>query len=466
MLDRLGQRLAPRMMFWDLILTLLCLNLSSHVRIWIKFGKALKWETVQLPWFIYVAVWIIWTVLFFLLTPQHAVFSRSLLESIGRLIAAIALASLTFAGLLYLTLRNVSRLQFIYFVVFDVIMLLLIHLIIRSYIYMRHRGDWERRVLIVGGGASGQQLVAEFARRPLAGVRVVGYASDQPTTNDEIPVLGPVENTLQIVLDNAIDEVIFTLPSDQYQRIARLSLHLHQHPVMVHMVPGGLDLAFARTAVQEIGGIPVISLRESALTEGQRLLKRVFDVTVSLILLIMLAPVMLAIALLIKRESPGPVLFRQQRIGEYGRRFTMLKFRSMYQDADKRWNEVALRDEAGNLIHKSSQDPRITPTGRTLRRTSMDELPQLFNVVRGEMSLVGPRPEMPYIADEYEPWQWQRFRVPPGITGWWQINGRSDKPMHLHTEDDLYYIQNYSFLLDIAILLKTVIVVWRGQGAY
>jgi lipopolysaccharide/colanic/teichoic acid biosynthesis glycosyltransferase len=138
----------------------------------------------------------------------------------------------------------------------------------------------------------------------------------------------------------------------------------------------------------------------------------------------------------------------------------------MYQDAEQRWLEVARRDADGRLVHKTNDDPRVTRIGRKLRRTSLDELPQLINVLRSEMSLVGPRPEMPYIALEYEPWQWQRFRVPPGITGWWQVNGRSDKPMHLHTEDDLYYIQNYSFWLDLRILLKTIIVVLHGHGAY
>jgi lipopolysaccharide/colanic/teichoic acid biosynthesis glycosyltransferase len=184
------------------------------------------------------------------------------------------------------------------------------------------------------------------------------------------------------------------------------------------------------------------------------------------LLLLLLAPLLGLIALAIKLESPGPVFFFQERIGQHGQRFKMAKFRSMYQDAEQRRDEVALRDAAGHLLHKSSDDPRVTRVGRKLRRTSLDELPQLINVLRGEMSLVGPRPEMPYIAAEYEPWQWQRFRVPPGITGWWQINGRSDRPMHLHTEDDLYYIQNYSFWLDLRILLRTIAAVFRGHGAY
>jgi exopolysaccharide biosynthesis polyprenyl glycosylphosphotransferase len=215
-----------------------------------------------------------------------------------------------------------------------------------------------------------------------------------------------------------------------------------------------------------VGGIPLIGLRESALTLGQRAFKRAFDVAASATLLLLLSPVMLAIALLIKLESPGPVFFMQERIGEYGRRFRMIKFRSMYADAEQRWREVARRDETGRLIHKLAEDPRVTRIGRHLRHTSLDELPQLLNVLRGEMSLVGPRPEMPEVAAEYEPWQWQRFRVPPGITGWWQVNGRSARPMHLHTQDDLYYIQNYSFWLDLRILFKTVAVVFQGDGAF
>jgi lipopolysaccharide/colanic/teichoic acid biosynthesis glycosyltransferase len=144
----------------------------------------------------------------------------------------------------------------------------------------------------------------------------------------------------------------------------------------------------------------------------------------------------------------------------------MIKFRSMYQDAEQHWREVTQRDAEGNLLHKSNEDPRTTRVGRKLRRASIDELPQLINVLRGEMSLVGPRPEIPYITAEYEPWQWQRLRVLPGMTGWWQVNGRSEKPMHLYTQEDLYYIQNYSFWLDLRILFKTITIVWRGDGAY
>lgn len=207
-------------------------------------------------------------------------------------------------------------------------------------------------------------------------------------------------------------------------------------------------------------------LNQLALTQPQRFVKRLFDLIISTCLLIILSPLLLLIALVIKFDSAGPVLFCQQRIGENGTLFRMIKFRSMCSDAEERWQEVAQRDAYGRLIHKTDTDPRITRLGRLLRRTSVDELPQLINVLRGEMSLVGPRPEMPYMLPEYQPWQMERFCVPPGLTGWWQVNGRSDRLMHLHTEDDLYYIKHYSFWLDLKILWLTIGVVTHSHGAY
>jgi len=194
---------------------------------------------------------------------------------------------------------------------------------------------------------------------------------------------------------------------------------------------------------------------------SQSTLKRLFDFIGAILLLAMAWPLMLLIALAIKLESPGPVLFVQERVGAQGRRFRIIKFRSMYQGSERRWWTVARRDSQGRLRHKHLHDPRITRVGRILRRTKVDELPQLFNVLRREMSLVGPRPELLYIVEEYEAWQWQRFQVLPGITGWWQVSDRRNEPMHLHTSDDLYYVENRSFWLDLLILWKTIDVIIR-----
>ncbi len=467
MLERIGHRLARSVLFWSLLLTLVSLYLTSKIRIWLPFGKDIYYEQVQLPWILYVAVGSIWLTVFLLLRPQNAFVMASLPEAVGRLLASVGMAGLSFAGLLYLSpFRDVSRLQFVYFLVFDLVILLVLHVWFRAYYRLQQDTRWQQRVLIVGGGLTAQQIACELRQRPWAGLQVYGYAADEPPANDDLPVLGTVNETVAIVTQHKINEVIFALPDQQHERVANLSLKLQTQPVMVHTVPGLLDLTFARTPVGTLAGIPLISLRESALNEPQRLMKRLFDMVVSALALVVLAPLMLVLAVLIKLDSPGPVLFRQERIGEHGKRFQMLKFRSMYQDAEARWHEATRQDENGNLIHKNNGDARITPIGRKLRRSSLDELPQLINVLLGQMSLVGPRPEIPRIVEQYQAWQWQRFRIPPGMTGWWQINGRSNKPMHLHTEDDLFYVQNYSFWLDMRILLKTIIVVWRGQGAY
>ena len=245
-----------------------------------------------------------------------------------------------------------------------------------------------------------------------------------------------------------------------------LVLALQRLPVRIYVVPDLFDLAFFRTTVEDYNGIPLIGLRDPVIEGFPRMVKRAFDLAVVLLLLPVLLPLMGLIALLIKLDSSGPVFYKQQRAGENGKLFWMYKFRSMCDGADRRLVEVVGQNDDGQAVFKSASDPRVTRIGRFLRSTSLDELPQVFNVLKGEMSLVGPRPEQPWLVDCYESWQRKRFAVPQGITGWWQVNGRSDKPMHLHTEEDLYYIQNYSLLLDLRILWRTVGVVLRRKGAF
>jgi len=210
----------------------------------------------------------------------------------------------------------------------------------------------------------------------------------------------------------------------------------------------------------------MLNLGDSAINNYQRMIKRLFDLFLGVPTLILFLPLMGLTALIIFLLDGSPVLFRQKRVGENGKIFEMLKFRTMVRNAEELQSQVEKRDADGNLIHKTKEDPRVTRTGKFLRRVSLDELPQLFNIHAGTMSLVGPRPEMPYLVDRYQPWQRKRFAIPPGLTGWWQVNGRSDKPMHLHTEDDLYYIQNYSIWLDLQIVVRTIWVVLIGKGSY
>lgn len=202
------------------------------------------------------------------------------------------------------------------------------------------------------------------------------------------------------------------------------------------------------------------------LTGGQRFVKRAFDLAVTIPGILLLAPAFLLVALAVWLDSDGPIFFRQQRIGEGGDIFWMYKFRTMCKDAEARVHELRSANAVGTAVDKQIDDPRITRVGRVLRRTSLDEIPQLFNVLRGEMSLVGPRPELTRLASTYEPWQWERFSVPPGLTCLWQIRGRSSRGVVQKTLDDLEYIRAYSFWLDVQILLATVQVVLQAKGAY
>jgi exopolysaccharide biosynthesis polyprenyl glycosylphosphotransferase len=260
--------------------------------------------------------------------------------------------------------------------------------------------------------------------------------------------------------------VVIALPQHTYPQFFRLLDDLKTVSARVRIVPDYIKTTLLRTKAEEFAGIPMITVLQPTLAPFERQVKRAFDLVVGIITLILISPLLALIAIAIRLDSPGPIIFKQQRVGENGRLFWMYKFRSMVRDAEQQQAKaIRVRDD-GQILHKHPNDPRVTRVGRLIRRTSLDELPQIFNVLKGEMSLVGPRPELPWLVERYEPWQWQRFHVPQGITGWWQVNGRSDKPMHLYTDEDLFYIQHYSLLLDIQILWRTIGAVLKSRGAY
>jgi exopolysaccharide biosynthesis polyprenyl glycosylphosphotransferase len=245
----------------------------------------------------------------------------------------------------------------------------------------------------------------------------------------------------------------------------------------VHVIPDLFALSFPGAALEGFGGIPVIDLGRPGIYGWQRFFKRVFDGVAASLGLLFLSPLLSVVAILIKLDSRGPILFKQKRIGENGHPFTMFKFRSMRVGADpkvhrvyvKRLIEQNLGPEqvrgSGQRSLKMEHDPRITRVGRIIRKTSIDELPQLLNVLRGEMSLVGPRPPLPYELELYEEWHKRRLEVPPGVTGWWQVKGRNRVSFDEMVRMDLYYIENTSFWLDLKILFLTPRAVLSGRGA-
>lgn len=383
--------------------------------------------------------------------------------SLASLLAGVALA-----GILYFSFRNVSRAQYVLFVAGAYAGLAAWRALARAVFRLRTERlpELARRILIVGTGPIGKMVEARLRERPELRLSLAGFVDEGPAQSVEQALLGRISDIRAVVEAQRVTDVIIALPPHFYDQVRAAASALNEVAVRVWIALGFFDLALYRTATEDFAGLPLLDLRASALDDYERTMKRAFDIVVASLATIATAPVLVISAALIWLQDGPPVLFLQKRVGENGKLFDMYKLRTMVRNAESLRTSVERRDEAGNLIHKSKRDPRITPVGGFLRRLSIDELPQLFNVLRGEMSLVGPRPELPHLVQQYQPWQRQRFAVPPGITGWWQVTGRSDKVMHLHTEDDLYYLQNYSIWLDLQIIMRTAWVVVLGKGAY
>jgi len=259
---------------------------------------------------------------------------------------------------------------------------------------------------------------------------------------------------------------VIAISPGEISRILDIIQICEEAKVKVWVIPGVLELVASKLEVDDIDGIPFISLLDPAQLGWQYFLKRCFDLSVSLILLLLLSPLLAVIALLIKLTSPGPVFYAQKRVGTGGRTFNLIKFRTMHRGADKKLKELLGEAGASKMFFKIKDDPRVTPLGRWLRKYSVDELPQLINVFKGEMSLVGPRPSSREEMDNCPPWMRKRLKVPPGITGLWQISGRSDSTDLESMQLDIYYIEHWTFWLDIKILLRTIPAVFLARGAY
>ncbi len=472
-----SSRLSPlsvQLFIIDVLLTPLGLALASYLRAMLPFGRtgALPVESTSLPWPVYVSAVLSWSIALIINGAYDPERVLRWFNETGRIIWSSAVATVFMAGFIYMTFREISRLQFAYFFFVNLTLLLSYRAVFRIYYRLigRTRPGARNRVLILGAGTLGKRIAHVIEDHSRWGFNLLGFLDDdqekQGRRINNIRVLGKILDIKAIVQEHHVDEVWVALPVWALDRINLVVAELEKLPVRIKIVPDYFSLALVRAKADVLGGIPIIGLREPVIVGPARWLKRGFDLVIGSMLLVVSLPIMLVVAILIRVDSKGKVLFTQERIGENGRIFGMYKFRTMVDDAERRQAEVIKATEQGEILHKQEDDPRVTRVGKVLRRYSLDELPQLFNVLKGEMSLVGPRPEMPWLVDRYDSWQRKRFAVPQGITGWWQINGRSNRPMHLNTDDDLYYVYNYSPWLDIQILLRTPIAVIRGKGAY
>jgi len=474
MLNNLKLRWLSLIIFIDLGLTVLALLLARWLRGYLPAGKYLN-ETLTFavldeplyfaPAILIPLVLFIWLVVFSAQSVYSAKFNLNQYDQAQPIFVAVTGAILMFAGLAYFFFRDLSRFLFLYFYLFDLVFLIGWRKVAFRFLKEKHIRMWQlqHRVLIVGGGELAQNVATAIKAFAWSGLELIGFVNDEPDA------VGKLADITRLVTELGVDEVVFAMPPGHQQLVQKLVFQLQPLPVNLRLVPDVVDLVFVRATIEDFAGLPLIGLREPALGIFDRLIKRTFDIVMAACLMVITLPLSLFIILLLKLNyrAGGPIFHAQRRIGEGGKIFTMYKFRTMTVGAEQVETEMLLATDEGIGFNKHPDDPRITGIGRFLRRTSLDELPQLLNVIKGNMSLVGPRPELPWLVEHYESWQYQRFAVPQGMTGWWQVKNRSQQQTYnVRVEDDLYYIHNYSFFLDLRILWMTMGALIRGDGAY
>lgn len=373
--------------------------------------------------------------------------------------------------LFFLKIEYVSRFVVLIFAGLEFCVLLVNRAwVIHSFKEQVKSGRNQLRVLIVGTKNRARELVQALQQQQVRGVKVVGFIDPDPSFLGQeilgVQVIGTVENINEVLKDNVFDEVIIAIPRSLLDDAEPIVQACEEEGVRLRFMADVFNVQMARISLAQVQGIPLLTMEPVSQDPRQLLAKRVFDLTLTILAIPLLVPVFALVAMAIKLDSPGPVFFTQKRVGLRKRVFPMFKFRSMHMDAEERLKEVEHLNEADGPIFKIKDDPRVTRVGRFLRKTSIDELPQLINVLRDEMSLVGPRPMSLRDVDRFDRGiQRKRFSVQPGLTCLWQISGRSELPFERWLELDLEYITSWNFWLDVQILFRTIPAVLKFRGA-
>lgn len=399
--------------------------------------------------------------------------THSFLEMTWIIIKSAIFSALAFGSLAFiLKIQFVSRVFFVIFIGMASGLLILEKWLIFFVISHRVRqsGYNYRRLLMVGTGPRAERFVVMLRKHPEWGFQISGLIDDESSRVGKdffgIKVIGVLKDIPEILREKIIDEVIFIVPRMWLERIQESIADCELQGVKASVAADLFELKIARARQTDWDGFPLMVFETTFGREWQLFIKRAVDLIASVLGLIILSPVLLVVSLLIKiASSPGPVFFKQERVGLNGRVITLYKFRSMFKDAAEKQAELEYLNEMDGPVFKIRNDPRITPLGRILRKTSIDELPQLFNVIMGHMSLIGPRPPIPEEVEKYEVWQRRRLSMRPGITCLWQAGGRNKVSFERWMDLDLEYIDNWSLWLDFKILMKTIPVVLFGIGA-
>jgi exopolysaccharide biosynthesis polyprenyl glycosylphosphotransferase len=377
-------------------------------------------------------------------------------------------AGLMLCGTLYvMRAYEVSRIVVVVTILVTLLLLMVRRAISRKMTQRRFlQGRETRNVLIVGHGRVGHALRNHLQSLPHMGFRFMGFVSldarDDGSANSQ--VIGDIRNCVALARSLFVDEIYFSTPADK-QTVISVVDEARDIGIEVRVVPDLYDGLAWNAPVEYIGQFPTIPLHQRDFPKGAYLIKRVMDVFLSTLALIVISPFMLVIALLIKMDSPGPVFYRAARIGRKGRTFTCYKFRTMVAEADKLREDLAHKNERDGILFKMANDPRITKIGARLRKYSLDEVPQFFNVLMGDMSLVGPRPPLAAEVEKYDIAHLRRLDVLPGMTGLWQVEARQDPSFDSYISLDTAYVENWNLLLDLRILARTIGVVLGGTGS-
>jgi exopolysaccharide biosynthesis polyprenyl glycosylphosphotransferase len=459
----------------DGLLILVAFSIAYYIRYQLQWFRAVD-PAFQLsllnyaPFALTLAVMVLFAFRFSGVYPYRP--GRSPIEEMYAIGAATTLGvvvliaiSLTFRQVLY------SRLIYLYTAVLVTILLGCSRLAITLALsYLRHYGIGVRRVLLVGAGEVGRMIMRTVAARPDLGYQLVGFMDDHPakgaTDIGPFRALGPIDNLEPVLAEQQADSVIICLPWQSHRMIQRILRTCEQAGVRAQVVPDFFQLTKEQIHVEVLNGIPLLSTRVISIQGWNFVVKRITDLVLVIGTAVVALPLMGLIALAIRLDSPGPVLYAQWRTGRNGKPFRCYKFRSMVNGAEEMQHTLAGFNQASGPLFKVRDDPRRTRVGRFLRRFSLDELPQLYNVLRGEMSLIGPRPNLPHEVEQYEEWHKKRLVASPGITGLWQVSGRSDLTFDEMVLLDIYYVENWSLALDLSLLLRSLPAVLLGRGAY
>jgi len=463
--------------WWAVLSDVLLINASMLLAYWVRYE--LQWFrdiSYYHPVSAYTRFGLLFTALMMVAFQMDRVYQhwrrRPWLDQVYRIINATAKSVVVMLAVTFvLQPLQYSRLLLVEASIIAIILLALSRMVQNGIVgRLRARGIGGDRVIIVGAGEVGRTVMRTIVARPELGYQTVGFVDDNPqkgqTDIGRLKALGPLRNLSRLIEEEAVDEVIITLPWMYHRKIMGIVRECERRQVSARIVPDLFQMSLSRVDVDDLGGVPLIGVREVGFGQGALLVKRGMDVVGAAMGLILGAPLLALIALAIRLDSPGPIVFRQTRMGIGDRHFEMYKFRSMRKGAEAELERLRELNEADGPIFKIHDDPRLTRVGRFLRRTSLDELPQLWNVLRGEMSLVGPRPPLPAEVTRYMEWHKQRLGVRPGMTGLWQVSGRSMLSFDEGVLLDIYYIENWSLWLDFKILLRTIPRALFGDGAY